>query len=74
LAQAKGFDVSHQSQAIIDDMDSEGSVESGNKSEEEDEVKLRKLEEELERLAHDPDLLTDLMKLKRTTENKEIDV
>ena len=58
-------------------MDSEGMSDdnsAGNRSEEEDEQKLKRLEVELERLAHDPELLTDLMKLKRTTENKEVDV
>lgn len=35
---------------------------------------MRRLEDELDRLAHDPELLTDLMKLKRTTEDKEVDV
>ena len=77
MAQVKGYDVSHQSQAIFDDMDSEGMCDdnsAGNRSEEEDEQKLKKLEDELERLAHDPELLIDLMKLKRTTEDKEVDV
>ena len=74
LSQSKGIEQSHQTQALIDDIDSQASDDEPNKSDEEDEAKFRKLEEELDQLANDPDLFTDLMKLKRQTENKEIDV
>ena len=61
MASVKGVDLSANSHILINDVDSEGSDEDGNKSEEEDEKKLLRLEEELERLAHDPNLLSDLM-------------
>ena len=57
------------------DSDPEMSEESSDheKSEEEEDM-FRKLESELDNLAWDPDLIEDLKKLKRSTENKEVQV
>ena len=62
-----------------EDIKGESSVEGEktdekNDSEVEEEKMNRKLENEIELLANDPDLLSDLRKMKRKTENKEIDV